>query len=152
MSTPTSPTSTRPYTSYNLFFQLEREYILQIKHGHQPTNNKFSSDSDNKLFDPSDTSNYQGPPLPTRYANLILPYDWHIPGKTLRRKRSHRKSHGKIGFHELNEQLSKAWSFVDDETRRFCTCLSELERRKYKKIEEKNEKTVKKDKKPARKV
>lgn len=43
-------------------------------------------------------------------------------------------SHGKIGFHELNEQVSKAWSAVDEETLFFCTCLSKIESRNYKKI------------------
>ena len=56
-----------------------------------------------------------------------------MPGKTQRRKRSHRKSHGKVGFRELNESISKAWQVVDDETRTFCRVLSEVEGKKYKK-------------------
>ena len=127
----TAPAIIRPYTSYNLFFQLEREYIIQTLHGFQPT--IASKD----MFDPTNRSTYQGPPLPSRYANLVLPYDWHIPGKTRRRKRSHRKTHGKIGFHELNELISKAWSAVDTETRSYCTRLSDIDARKYKTIKSK---------------
>eukprot|EP00571_Detonula_confervacea_P014904 CAMPEP_0172306528 /NCGR_PEP_ID=MMETSP1058-20130122/7582_1 /TAXON_ID=83371 /ORGANISM="Detonula confervacea, Strain CCMP 353" /LENGTH=327 /DNA_ID=CAMNT_0013018447 /DNA_START=23 /DNA_END=1006 /DNA_ORIENTATION=- len=123
-----TPAIFRPYTSYNLFFQLERDYILQTLLGFKPT--IASKD----MFDPADTMNYQGPPLPSRYSDLILPYDWHLPGKTQRRKRSHRKSHGKIGFHELNEKISKAWSVADHEIRHFCTVLSDSESIKYKKI------------------
>jgi len=130
-----TPPSARPYTSYNLFFQLEREYILQIIHGYKP---KIESKD---IFDPADaTYPADGPALPTRYENLILPFDWHIPGKTRRRKRSHRKSHGKIGFHELNDQISKAWSAADDEVKNFCICLADIEARKYKKTKKANAK------------
>jgi len=140
-----NPPTTRPYTSYNLFFQLEREYILQTLLGFQPT--IASKD----IFDPADTIYpAEGPPLPSRYENLILPYDWHIPGKTRRHKRSHRKSHGKIHFHEVSTQISKAWSIADDEIRTFCACLSDIESGKYekdkRKTTDKEEVTRKRDK------
>lgn len=136
MSAPTPPI--RPYTSYNLFFQLEREYILQTLLGFTPT---LSSE---EIFDPVDETNYQGPPLPLCYHDLLLRNDWHIPGKTQRRKRKHRKTHGKIGFHELNERISQAWSVVDEETRSFCAALSDTESKKYRAMEteEKKEKKV----------
>ena len=124
----------RPYTSYNLFFQLEREYLLQTKLGHKP--------NIKKLFNPKDKSNYQGPPLPPRYASLILPYDWHIPGKEKRRKRSHRKSHGILGFHELNRQVSSSWKTIDSTTREFCKSLADMEAVKFKK-NKKNASTMK---------
>jgi hypothetical protein len=135
----TTPTkvevATRPYTSYNLFFQLEREYILQTLLEYKPNiiaeNTNIRSNED--IFHPTNIrSNYQGcPPLPSRYANLILPFDWHIPGKTHRRKRLHRKSHGMIGFHELNEQISQAWRVADEDVKDFCSRLSEIEAKKY---------------------
>ena len=118
MSTTPRPTA-RPYTSYNFFFQLEREYILQTLLGFEPTV------SPQDVFDPSQ-GNYEGPPLPPRYANLILPNDWHIPGKTSRRKRLHRKSHGKVGFHEMNDKISKAWQAADGEVRSFCETLQAI--------------------------
>ena len=128
----TPPKAVRAYTSYNLFFQLEREYILQTLLGHHPTVSKTDI-----LFDPTDRTYYQGPPLPSRYQNLILPYDWHLPGKTQRRKRVHRKTHGKIGFHELNGRISSSWQVIDDEIRSFCTSLADIESIKYKKINKK---------------
>ena len=131
-SSTTPPKAVRAYTSYNLFFQLEREYILQTLLGHRPTISKTDI-----LFDPTDRTYYQGPPLPSRYQNLILPYDWHLPGKTQRRKRVHRKTHGKIGFHELNGRISSSWQVIDDEIRSFCTCLADIESIKYKKINKK---------------
>mmetsp|Transcript_12341 Transcript_12341/g.26593 ORF Transcript_12341/g.26593 Transcript_12341/m.26593 type:complete len:369 (-) Transcript_12341:90-1196(-) len=126
---PPPPAPTRPYTSYNLFFQLEREYILQTLHNHTPTITPPS-----KIFNAATSPTYptNAPPLPSRYASLILPYDWHIPGKTKIRKRLHRKSHGKVGFHELNDQISKAWSVADEGVREFCVRLSEIESVKYK--------------------
>jgi len=129
-----TPSIIRPYTSYNLFFQLEREYLLQTKLGHKP--------NIKKLFNPEDKSNYQGPPLPPRYASLILPYDWHIPGKEKRRKRSHRKSHGILGFHEMNRQVSSNWKTIDSTTRTFCKLLADMEAGKFKK-NKKNTPTMK---------
>ncbi|KAL7533843.1 hypothetical protein ACHAWF_004638 [Thalassiosira exigua] len=122
----TSPGTVRPYTSYHLFFQLEREYILQKLLGFRP---EISAED---TFDPADESNYRGPPLPPRYDDLVLLRDWHVPGKTRRRKRSHRKSHGKIGFNELNERISQAWSRADRDTRAFCVSLADGEAREYK--------------------
>ena len=118
----------RPYTSYNLFFQLEREYLLQTVLGYDPSIDAAD------IFNPNDDkSNYKGcPPLPSRYDGLVLLKDWHIPGKTVRRKRLHRKSHGKIGFHELNDKISKAWSEADEDVKDFCSRLSEIEATKYK--------------------
>eukprot|EP00804_Cyclotella_cryptica_P021295 CCRYP_001546-RA/>CCRYP_001546-RA protein AED:0.25 eAED:0.25 QI:0/-1/0/1/-1/1/1/0/368 len=116
----------RPYTEYNLFFQLEREYILQVELGLQPDYEPT------EVFDPSDASNYQGPPLPSRYSGLVLLSDWHLPGKEKRRKRRHRKTHGKIGFHELSLRIADAWKNVDAETRTFCAELCDIGLMQYK--------------------
>ena len=129
MNSAKSSKKIRAYTCYNLFFQLEREYILQTHLGHRPDLSKTD-----KIFDANDITNYQGPSLPSRYRNLILAYDWHIPGKLQRRRRSHRRSHGLISFHELNDRISGSWKVVDDETRNFCTILAAMEANKYKHI------------------
>jgi hypothetical protein len=110
----------RPYTEYNLFFQLEREYILQIELGFKPDYEP------SEIFDPSDSSHYQGPPLPARYSGLVYLYDWHLPGKERRRKRRHRKTHGMIGFQELSLKIADAWKTVDAETRTFCAELCDM--------------------------
>ena len=116
----------RPYTEYNLFFQLEREHILQIQLGFEPDYEPQD------VFDPSDTTNYQGPPLPSRYNDLILLKDWHLPGKEKRRKRRHRKTHGKIGFRELSLKIAEAWKNIDSETRQFCSDLCDVGLTQYK--------------------
>ena len=100
----------RPYSEYNIFFQLEREYILQVELGFRPQYDL------SEIFDPVDAINYQGPPLPSKYSHLIYLKDWHLPGKEKRRKRRHRRSHGKIGFHELSLRIAASWKNVDDET------------------------------------
>lgn len=116
----------RPYSEYNIFFQLEREYILQVELGFRPEYDL------SEIFDPVDAINYQGPPLPSKYSHLIYLKDWHLPGKEKRRKRRHRRSHGKIGFHELSLRIAASWKSVDDETRIFCAQLGNLGMRQYK--------------------
>mmetsp|Transcript_18480 Transcript_18480/g.33019 ORF Transcript_18480/g.33019 Transcript_18480/m.33019 type:complete len:295 (+) Transcript_18480:74-958(+) len=137
-STSIATTIIRPLTSYHLFSQLEREYILQKLLGFTPTV------THTEVFKPTNYPHI--PPLPTRYDDIILLWDWHLPGKTKRRKRKHRKSHGKIGFQELNERISQAWSAVDDEVRNFCEILSEIEGRKYKKNKREERKKQRKSK------
>jgi len=79
----------RPYTAYNIFFRLEREFILQSVLDVTP--------SVDDVFDPAADDNVI-PSLPQRYQDIILSDDWYIPGKAQRKKRRHRKSHGKISF------------------------------------------------------
>ena len=114
----------RPYTEYNIFFQLEREYILQTLYLVVPI---FDSKD---AFDCSDV-NYHGPPLPSKYSDLVLPKDWFVPGKARRRKRSHRKSHGKISFSDLSKKISSHWRNVNDETRLFCSQVSDISMMAY---------------------
>ena len=78
----------RPYTAYNVFFQLEREFILQCILDVTPSvDTVFDQAADDVL-----------PMLPQKYQEIVLSNDWYIPGKAQRKKRKHRKSHGKISF------------------------------------------------------
>ncbi|KAL7533106.1 hypothetical protein ACHAWF_004340 [Thalassiosira exigua] len=113
-TTTTSSKPPRPCTEYNLFFQLERAYILQVLLHNDPC-------AGLRAFHPSQASYAGLPPLPHRYASLVLPYDWFLSGKEQRRKRKHRKSHGAIGFHELSDKISSAWKSVDVENRAYCS-------------------------------
>jgi hypothetical protein len=111
----------------NLFFQLEREYILQIQLGFTPDYEP------NEIFDPADPNAYKGPPLPSRYQDLILLKDWHLPGKEKRRKRRHRKTHGRIGFQELSLKIADAWkNDIDSELRQFLNDLCDVGLAQYK--------------------
>jgi len=106
----------RPCTEYNIFFQLERAFILQVNLQAEP-----DSDDAAKIFHPTQPTYAGLPPLPRRYASLILTYDWFIPGKEQRRKRKHRKSHGVISFHDLSAMVATAWKAVDDEIKSYCS-------------------------------
>lgn len=114
----------RPYTEYNIFFQLEREYILQASLGLKPSIDAC------RVFDPS-RKDYFGPDLPARYKGIILMNDWHIPGKNRRRNRQHTKSHGLISFTDLSKRVSKAWANAGSDVREFCAELREIGMKQY---------------------
>ncbi|KAL7545898.1 hypothetical protein ACHAWF_009250 [Thalassiosira exigua] len=117
----TIPKPLRPLTAYHIFFQIEREYIIQTAAG--PDADK--SIHDNKSYLPG---------VPRRYRCTKLLLDWYAgPGK--RQKRKHRKSHGKIGFLELSRVISKRWATLevtDPETKRFVTRIAARELAQYK--------------------
>lgn len=123
----------RPCTEYNIFFQLERAYILQVLGHVQPTD---SLDDPNHIFHPSQPTYAGLPALPQRYASLILPYDWHLPGKEKRRKRKHRKSHGVISFQDLSLKIATAWreleSDYDEDIQSYCVHVSKAGMMTYK--------------------
>jgi len=116
----------RPCTEYNMFFQLERACILQVEL------NDTTALSPEETFTTSQHSyaTHNLPNLPTRYAGLTLAYDWFLPGKEKRRKRKHRKSHGKISFQELSLKVAAAWKVVPDEIRIYCAqvCSAGMDR------------------------
>lgn len=116
------PKPMRPLTAYHIFFQIEREYIIQTT----PGANADSSIHNHKSYQPN---------VPHRYANIKLSNDWFAgPGK--RAKRKHRKSHGKIGFLELSRVVSQRWANlgeIDPETKAFVTGIAQRELDQYKK-------------------
>lgn len=78
-----------PYNSYNVFYILERERIINERNGKQPI--RESSGDDFNYYGPLDL-----PPLPPRYHHLesTLVPNWYIPGARKLAKRKHVKSHG----------------------------------------------------------
>jgi hypothetical protein len=119
-SSPVKPM--RPLTAYHIFFQIEREYIIQTTPG---GGDASSSIHDHKSYQPN---------VPRRYANIKLSHDWYAgPGK--RAKRKHRKSHGKIGFLELSRVVSQRWanlSTLDPETKAYVCDIARRELDVYK--------------------
>lgn len=110
----------RPLTAYHIFFQIEREYIIQTESGSDV------SMHENKSYLPD---------VPRRYRSTKLLPDWYAgPGKK-QQKRRHRKSHGKIGFLELSRVISKRWATLDTsdpETKRFVSQIAARELDEYK--------------------
>ncbi len=90
----------RPLTSYHIFFQLERELIIQTMAG---------DDADESILANKVYLN----DVPQRYRNIKLLPNWFAgPGK--RQKRKHRKQHGQIGFLELSHRISSTWANLED--------------------------------------
>lgn len=115
------PKPMRPLTAYHIYFQIEREWLIQTAAG---------EDADKSIHD---GKSYL-PDVPRRYRSVKLLPDWYAgPGK--RRKRKHRKSHGKIGFLELSQIISKRWATLevtDPETKRYVSRIAARELAGYK--------------------
>lgn len=109
----------RPLAAYHIFFQIEREYIIQ------------TASPDHVVSDPTKT--YQAD-VPSRYRSIKLSPDWYAgPGK--RQKRKHRKTHGMIGFLELSRVISQRWAIletVDPETKEYVTQVAAREMVEFK--------------------
>ena len=111
----------RPLTAYHIYFQIEREFIIQTMAGED-----------------ADKSIHEGKALfhdvPKRYINTKLSPDWYFgPGK--RAKRKHRKQHGKIGFLELSRVITSRWTKLEDtdpDIKQFVSKLAMQELEEYK--------------------
>lgn len=109
----------------DLFFQLEREYILQT----MPSNDE----QDVKKVDTRRVGEDIDEEMPSRYRLIHFNEDWHKSASGKRSKdknapkRKHRKSHGKIGFFELSSVISKRWhqlNVLDAETKTYVTKIA----------------------------
>jgi len=90
----------RPLTAYHIYFQIEREFIIQTLSG---------EDADKSIHEGKKCLD----DVPERYINTKLSPDWYFgPGK--RAKRKHRKQHGKIGFLELSRVISTRWAKLEE--------------------------------------
>jgi len=108
----------RPLTAYHIFFQIEREYIIQTMDGDVAD----QSTMENKILHDD---------VPQRYKNIKLLPDWYAgPGKRTE-KRKHRKQHGKIGFLELSRTIAERWKQVDSETKSFVQKIAKSELDEY---------------------
>lgn len=118
-STTSTAKPQRPLTAYHIFFQIEREFIIQTTAG--PNAN---DDSEKNLLRN----------VPNRYAFTKLRPDWYAgPGK--RKKRKHRKSHGKIGFFELSSLISSRWATLEQtlpDVKKFVHAVASRELDEYK--------------------
>ena len=120
-----TPKPKRPLTSYHIYFQLEREYIIQTMEGEDVDKSMMHDDNNNnKVY-----LDY----VPDRYRQIKLSPEWYFaPGK--RKRRKHRKRHGKIGFLELSGMISSRWkklSETNPEVKSFVQKIAAQERDKY---------------------
>jgi hypothetical protein len=111
----------RPLTAYHIYFQIEREFIIQTMAGEDAD----KSIHEGKVFFDD---------VPDRYKAIKLSPDWYFgPGK--RAKRKHRKQHGKIGFHELSRVISSRWATLEEthpDIKHYVTKLANQEYDEYK--------------------
>ena len=92
----------RPLTAYHIYFQIEREFIIQTM---------SSEDTDKGKSIHEGKALFHG--VPTRYKDTKLSPDWYFgPGR--RAKRKHRKQHGKIGFLELSRVIASRWTKLEE--------------------------------------
>ncbi|KAL7475574.1 hypothetical protein ACHAW6_001487 [Cyclotella cf. meneghiniana] len=114
------PVPKRPLTAYNLFYILERNYIVQQ---HQKTRSSLLKGYDTKV-DPYASER------PIKYRSLVLPANWYVVGMN-RTKRSDYKNHGLISFTNLSKTISEMWKEVDEEVKLYCKKLACREMNRY---------------------
>ncbi|KAL3789359.1 hypothetical protein HJC23_006513 [Cyclotella cryptica] len=120
----------RPLTAYHLYFQLEREFIIQ---------STVSDDYNIEKVDIRPIGLEIDPEMPLRYHYIHLSPDWYASGKEKRgssdQKRKHRKTHGKIAFLDLSRLVASRWATLeetDPETKFYCAKVAKRELDSYK--------------------
>jgi len=123
---------TRPLTAYHLYFQLEREHIIQTTKSDDGTCDEIALDNRPLGIELDDS-------MPARYHALHLSQNWFATGKEKRgsadQKRKHRKTHGKIAFLDLSKTIASRWATLeetDPETKLYCDRIAKRELGVYK--------------------
>ena len=105
----------RPLSAYNLFFSEERERILKEIEG------KSNED------DP-DKKEGEDEPKPKALLRPLLPSE--------KKRRPHRKTHGKISFQELATKVGQRWKALPDDRRKYYQDLAQEDMKRQKKAME----------------
>ncbi|KAL3795359.1 hypothetical protein HJC23_009532 [Cyclotella cryptica] len=131
----------RPYTEYNIFFQLERERILvELEKQNQDSSKEGEEKAEDKeepvLNQPSDPNDIL--PRPHRFAHLKLSPKWYdsthrlAESKRNKEKRKHRKTHGLVGFLDLTRRIAKEWGEAENEVKLYCRTVAGRQLKLYK--------------------
>ncbi len=111
------PKPKRPMTAYHVYFQLERNYILQKHEDYVP---HYPEQIDENASE-----------RPERYRTLIMPKDWYI-SKEVKIKKKDRKNHGIISFVELSKTISHRWNNeADYDTKMYCRDIADDQLERY---------------------
>ncbi|KAL3790270.1 hypothetical protein ACHAWO_001345 [Cyclotella atomus] len=115
----------RPYTEYNIFFQLERERMLMdLEKDNQIKELGYVKEEEIVYNQPSDENDVL--PRPPRFAHLTLLPKWYdskhrlAESKKNKEKRKHRKTHGLVGFLDLTRRIAKEWSEAEEDVKSYC--------------------------------
>lgn len=105
----------RPYHSYSIFFAVEREKILTVV----PEDGVQAEDKDARIqavvscLETALSPEEEGS-LEKRVASRILQEQCQTIGQGKKKPRKHRKSHGKLGFVEMNAVISRRWKVLPE--------------------------------------
>lgn len=133
------PKPKRPMTAYHVYFQLERNYILQNHEDYIP---HYPEHIDENACE-----------RPERYRGLIMPKDWYI-SKEVKVKKKDRKNHGIISFVELSKTISYRWNNeADYDTKMYCRDIADDQLERYREemaayVEKYGEESLKANSKP----
>ena len=120
----------RPFTAYNIFFQIERERILQENN----VDGVAAKPSSTSTLDIDTDDISQRPPA---YRHLILQKNWHVVDperkKRLGTKKNRPAPHGILTFVELSKTIAASWRIIDAETKRYCHEIASKELVRYRK-------------------
>lgn len=122
---------TRPLTAYHIYFQLERELIIQTTKA--PDDDNIEIEEDKRPVGLQLDSD-----MPPRYHDVHLSEDWFASGKKngpTDQKRKHRKTHGKIAFLDLSKTIASRWATLEETdpvTKEYCTRIAKRELGAYK--------------------
>lgn len=112
----------RPLSAYNLFFSEERERILSEidgKDGDGESNKDDSSAAKDSSKDEEGVS-----PKPKALLRPLIP--------SQKKRRPHRKTHGKISFQELARMVGERWKNLSDEKRQYYQDLAKEDMKRQK--------------------
>lgn len=150
----------RPLSAYNLFFKYERAKLIndsppvmgmagQHSNEHHPPQNhalvqspRHESGQSGNISSPDPYSRHrQWGGSPRVCDSLYSPERVVQPAfvssaacaKSKKKKRVHRKTHGKIGFAQLAKHIAHQWKSLDRDSRSHFEHLAELERQRYEK-------------------
>jgi hypothetical protein len=110
----------KPYNEYTMFYLLEHAFIFH----HELASNHNTSAMAKSSKEPALFLFINDPFMPARYRSLPLCADWYISGT--RRRKKHRKTLGSLQL-DLNRTIGARWAVVDDETRKYCRMMAEME-------------------------
>jgi hypothetical protein len=132
-NTPVLNHPVKPFTSYNFFFFLERERIVEQIRNDKVCNGSFGDIVDDLDSLTAESIHYYSDPTVWSTKNValqdsILKIHWNRDRGI---KRKHRKTHGVITFSELTKLISNAWHALPANAKEFFNLISCKDSERY---------------------